>query len=236
MKNILITVLSILVIALSAFIVYDKFIKKDDKKEDSLPVDNNKKEEKDELTPDALNELYSLIGINTDKEFTYCSNINMALLSHNGLISDMDKGNKQEILYYYAWKSGYMVTVTGDEYNYCKSGINEECRGLSKENYLKIAKKYNITDDFDTVFDDFERYNGLVVNTWINLGGCSDITKHTLETKYENNTIVMEDKIDYYDFLRGEDGNYPFIDTKNAKYTFNKLSDGTYALYSVENK
>ena len=235
MKNVIITILSIIVIGLASYIVYDKVISnnnssnKTDEKENS----NTNNEQEKEINSNTLNELYTLINVDPQKEFNYCHTLNLDLLNYNGLISNMDKETKQRILYWYAVNNKYMATVTGNEYSYCKSGMGEECNGLSKENYKKIAKKYNITDDFDELFDNFEKYNGMALQTWVNLGGCDYNTKHNLNSKYVGNNIVIEDTVDYYTFAVE---NPTKTNTKNVKYTFNKLSDGTYALYSVESK
>ena len=112
---------------------------------------------------------------------------------------------------------------------YCMQGQGG-CETITKDVYNKIAKKYNITDKFEDLYSD----NHVVGDTvYIINGGRTgpfyNITHMGIEVKREGEYIVLEEKV--ATFPEGELANYKSV---IIKYTFNKLDDGYYALYSID--
>lgn len=94
------------------------------------------------------------------------------------------------------------------------------------------VKKYNIEDSFEELYgSEIYKENSLGYVAVYSFGGFSiDGTyKHIdVSAKYEGDYIVLYDTLEH----TFEDGSKQ---TTKKKFTFNKLSDGSYALYSVEN-
>ena len=219
MKNVVITILCILILGLSGFIVYDKVINKEEKK-DSNVTDNN---DQYTLSKEQLNELYDIAGISGIYSE---SSLISTFINNDGKISDYDKDTKKNIIYFNAAQESKLKYVKGDEYASCASGSGT-CQGVSKEDYYEIAKKYNINDKFEDLYEGI--YNDIGLYYYGGTVDCGSNVKQEASASYNDGNVVI---IDNYVITGNKCTN---IDKAGIlKFTFNKLEDGTYALYSVQ--
>ena len=227
-KNIVITILAVLVVGLGCFIVYDKVIDKNEKK-DNNAIENNEtadNEEEIEITEQTLNDLYTIAGI-YDGDYTPFFELINVFINNSGKVSEYKDDVIKHLIYVNALKSKKLKTVTGDEYEFCAAGSGH-CVGVAKEDYDSITKKYNISDKFEDIYENI--YNNIGLYTYGASSSCgATITQRAYAINEGNNIVLMDAYV-----IFGEECNKEDNESGVLKFTFNKLSDGSYALYSVE--
>lgn len=119
-------------------------------------------------------------------------------------------------------------SVLSDMYD-CLTPVGA-CDGVSFDNYQKIAKKVNLSNDGKRYFDENEYYNNYYL--YSNTGGTSATFK--IEDNYsfeiKNDRVILYYNINGYEI--GDNEHNSKIN-KKVTYTFKQYEDGTYYLYSV---
>ena len=147
-----------------------------------------------------------------------------------GKIADMTKEDKKKIVYVGTSKfllHGFYYDEESPD-KYCLQGQGG-CVTMTKDVYNKIAKKYNITDKFEDLYSDNHVVGDtvyMIPSGWVSGNKISHIG---IGIKREGEYVILEDIVNIA----------PGDDPRNfkqfvIKYKFNKLNDGTYALYSID--
>lgn len=228
MKNIIITILAVLVVAMGGYLVWDKVIDKKEVKEDNIEKSTTQNSYDEELTvsEEVLKELKDILNIPSGEDvWPFVESF------VEGKISNYSKDQKKYIIFRYAKEHNLLASITQESLGIDSSGSGY-VDAVKKEDYYKISKKYNIEDSFEELYgSEIYKENSLGYVAVYSFGGFSiDGTyKHIdVSAKYEGDYIVLYDTLEH----TFEDGSKQ---TTKKKFTFNKLSDGSYALYSVEN-
>ena len=216
--------------------------KKEEKEEEqqSEPKEEKKEEPvvKQPVTKEPAKE-ETLTGID-DKDLVYIKSlINLdtteGMFSYHSLeelpkgkVENFSKSDKQYIIYWAARSYGLLDSVAGEkEGDFCYAGSGV-CPVIKKENYNKLAKKYNIKETFEELYSDYHIENETAYYTY---GGWVQENLFILtdnKIAKEGNNIVLTAYVNVCD------DEYKILKKAVIKYTFNKLDNGYYALYSID--
>ena len=146
MKNIIITVLSVLVVGLSCFIIFDKVINKEEKKEDNIVENNTTEEEKKED---------NIVENNTTEEKNDTEDDEYVLT--NPVFSDINNDN---FIALKITRDGYKGTATITDSNYADA--YELLKALSNQTYNKTKTTGIGVGEYEV--DVLYKNNGKTVN------------------------------------------------------------------------
>ena len=224
----------IVIMLLCGYIGYDKIIDKNDnnskttKNEETKEQNNNETSNErtnKEVSEEVLNELYDIIGsANGD-----CVDYFTPLFFDDGYISDYNKELKNATIYKYAYEHNMLYTISQLEVDGELIAGDGYYSALREDDYYRIAKKYGIKDKFEDFYDRIYQNKALY-----DRGGyaCGHIIEATdVFAKYEGEYVILYETIKVSDIDSKEE-----LETVKKKFTFNKLSDGSYALYKVESE
>ncbi len=143
-------------------------------------------------------------------------------------ISELNADSKKYLIWNYAIKyKMYGHYEPTNENHPCRSGTGE-CWTLSEDNYKKIAKKYGISENGQTIFPANEYENGMYL--YFPAGSLGSISKITdkLDIYKNNNDIIVK-----YDIKLNWVIDNSVALNETIKYTFKQNTEGDYYLYSV---
>ncbi len=264
-KGLLVLVI-LLVIALLGtigYILYDKgvFSNKNNnevKQEES----NNKNEEKKKISDSTKKELLNIIGLTeegyprtTEESFSNRDVVDMSgydlagvfvNLSGEVIIKNKDYFYLQWLIKTYAHNNNmvieYLITDEKELLKLNVVGGPSFRNGLSKENYKKIAKLYNLPENGDEIFkktneneigiykDYYVLYPDSFIGEFYNIKDNLSYDSNENEIIINYNVKLDEINDDYKDKKESELEHI----NKSIKYTFKQYDDGSYYLYSVK--
>ena len=148
------------------------------------------------------------------------------LLTHDGVINDMDSQTKTRIVYLYAVLNHKTVTVSGSEYSSCEAGAGF-CTGIETSIFKEISALYGMSNfiptDCYTYKNMYLFYYGGAVDTY-------EEAKQNLTAEYKDDDILMTDVITYVPIDKTD------TTLKVTKEFLFKKNDKGYYLYSVNTK
>ncbi len=172
-------------------------------------MDDKEFEKLEKVSEEDLASIYPLIGYDKDMYTNTYSTIFDFLSVDSipvGTVNNFKQGEKQFIVYHYAMRNNMYHVIEGKkETDYCYAG-DGSCIGVTRSDYEKIKKLYNITDSFISFYSDFIFYNqdeklgdvalytygGWVQSNWF---------KHiNIDARYYDvNMMVLRDIVEVYD-------------------------------------
>ena len=215
MKNTIILILSVLVIGLGSYLIFDKVIDKSKEK-------NNSNDSED------IRKAYDLLGIDWDKSQSDGDCLNYFISSNNY------KSNAQKIFSLYANHKNmreYMYDngKCGDE---CQMALScADCATISKENAQKVMYLYSFDSLSLSELPGVE--TNYAYNTGTPTGMCHYEVKHDIKVNSENDNVVIVDNQIVTDFAFGTDNNVSTTKDQKVTYYLEKDENQNYVLSNV---
>lgn len=220
--KILVIILSLLVVALTGYLVYDKVLSKED---------NNDTTNKDEIDTALLNSLYDMLGINNDNNY-YGDCLNYFISNNNY------QNNAQKIFSLYASYKNLNTNRHNNENcnSDCEIALScAECASISKEEGNKIIKLYNLNNltlkELPGIDTDYVYVSGIPVGT------CHYKVTHNTNAEYlDKDSVMITDNQVVTDYEWPEESQINSTKNQTVTYTFEKDNNGNYYLNSVNVK
>ncbi len=177
---------------------------------------SNENKSKETLSDSDIKNIYNIIGINDDSD---ACGVQSILTQVDGRIGNLSNKDKYELLYFYAYNNKLTTSISSSDYEECSS-YGGECVSITKENYDKIARLYDITDKPEQLFDSSNIYKDKYI---FDLPECN-IEKYTHDTKYEkvNDEVIVTDNVTIGD------------EKQTITYTFKINQNKEYYLFSIK--
>ena len=180
-------------------------------------------EPKKQIEFELMDELADIAQLNRDLTAEYLA----PLLTHDGVINDMDAKTKTRIIYIYAVLQHKTKTVSGSEFSSCEAGSGY-CEGIEISTFKEISALYGISNFAPT---DCYTYKNMYLFYY---GGAADTyeeARQNITAEYqENDDILMTDVITYVPI-----NNINTTQKLTKEFLFKKNDKGYY-LYSVNTK
>lgn len=243
--NVIIIILTILVLGLTGYIVYDKVLDAEEnnnyQKNNNTNQDDNKEstgDENNQITDKAINGAYDLLGLprtNSDG-----NNLLNYYISNN----DYNKYTS-EIISYYAntWDDKSLFKKVSEEVmNSDACGSSGFCMSIAKEDAKKIFALYNFSGNFS----DYFKATSQLKNEYIFI-----VTNTTVPAIFDSPNTNIKHDIDSYNMLGTDIGitdkqvitivdennsNKLKTISKTVNYEFKMNNEGNYYLYKVDVK
>lgn len=182
---------------------------------------SNVEEQPKEVSQETLNYLTNILGIDKD------SWVQLTLYEVQGVVNEkLSTSEKRILTYLYADTNNMLTKISGTQYNYCAT--NDNCEGILKTDFTKIAKLYGITDDPTTLFKTEQIYGNYYIYE-PGLGGAISAKQTNVKANYSGNDIIVTTDLTIY----SPDVE---VDKKAMTYTFKLNNENNYYLYSIASK
>ena len=204
-------------------------------------VINNQEKNKKEIDSTTKKELLDILGL-TETGLTKGNafGIQMLLLNFDVnkeiIINNLSQAKKLDIIATYS-NDELIKQISDDDTPLCPDG----CFGISEDNYNKIAKKYGITDNINSIFNSNLNYNnsdryyylGKYKDLYLFNNASASLFDEASETIKDNYKMEIKDDDIYVTYTLDYYETYSENINKTATYTFKQNNDNSFYLYSV---
>lgn len=233
--GVLVVLLSIVVLGLTGFIVYDKVLNKDANEENNTQQTTNNSE----IDSALLNSLYDTLGIGWKSDYDEIYNdgdcLNYFLSNNNYKENPNTYGsNAQRIFALYIKHIGASTYSSRNNSDKCgeecqRQTFCADCGTTLKTSADRVIKLYGLEDYKLDELAGFDTDYAYVTGT--PMGTCHYLVKHDLNSKYiDGDSVEIDDKQIITDYVYYEPEKINSTKNQNVTYTFKKDSNGDYYL------